>query len=85
MIEPFQAHPRIHWVEGQAYNLMPDGSRKSFAPLISPGYVKPETINDYYLAHTKMPLLPAGLTVRTTTARALGGWVATPYGEDTDC
>ncbi|AHH94583.1 glycosyltransferase family 2 protein [Kutzneria viridogrisea] len=79
----FERHPEIHWFAGQADNLMPDGSRVAFDPISPTGPVAPGAVNDYLLSTDRAPFLPNTLAVRTTTLRALGGWSATPNGEDT--
>ncbi|MEU4218745.1 glycosyltransferase family A protein [Actinoplanes sp. NPDC026623] len=81
-IEAFAAHPRIHWVTGQAYDLLPDSSRRSFPAPLEPGLIEPGVMTQLVL-DTGKPAAPcAGLTARTDTVRAFGGWVATARGGD---
>lgn len=81
-IEAFEADPRIGWVAAQAYDLLPDGGRVAVPPLIPPGYLEPGAVNDYLLAHGRLPFIPAGMTLRTDITRAVGGWAANPRAEE---
>lgn len=87
-IKAFQDLPGIHWVATQADDLLPDGSRKAFDPLISPGHLKAGEVNDYVLAHIddrgmgRWPFHHGCMTMRADTVRALGGWAAIPRSED---
>jgi glycosyltransferase involved in cell wall biosynthesis len=82
VIAAFQRHPEIQWVVGQADNLMPDGSRVAFDPISPTGYIEAGAVTRYVREHGRTPFHPAGLTLRTTIARALGGWAALPRAED---
>lgn len=82
VITAFERHPDIGWVAGQADNLLPDGSRVAFDPISPTGRVEAGAVSDYVLAHGRGPFHPAGLTVRTDLARAVGGWAALPRAED---
>lgn len=81
-IETFDAYPQIHWVAGQADDLLPGPTRLPFPPMIRPGYIQAGEINSMILDHGQTPVLCAGLTMRTNTVRALGGWVAVPRSDD---
>ncbi|HEV7899623.1 MAG TPA: glycosyltransferase family A protein [Planosporangium sp.] len=81
-IEAFDAHPHIHWVAGQADDLLPDSSRLPFPPMMAAGLIEPGVITTLIIEQGLTPVLCAGLTIRTETARALGGWVAAPRSED---
>jgi glycosyltransferase involved in cell wall biosynthesis len=81
-VEAFGAHPRIHWVSGQADDLLPDSSRLSFLPLLEPGVIEPGVLTQLVLDGGRPAAPCAGLTARTDTVRAFGGWVATPRGGD---
>jgi glycosyltransferase involved in cell wall biosynthesis len=81
-IEAFAAHPRIHWVTGQAHDLLPDSSRQAFAAPLEPGVIEPGVMTQLILDSGKPAAPCAGLTARTETVRAFGGWVATPRGGD---
>lgn len=81
-IEAFLAHPRVHWVAGRADDLLPDLTRVSFAPLVPTGLVEPGVINAYITEFERVPVHPAGLTMRPAIVRALGGWAANPRSED---
>lgn len=82
-IATFVERPEIHWAAGQADDLMPDGTRLSVRPEIPTGPVAPGVFGDFLIAHDRLPVHPAGVTARTATIRALGGWGAYPRGEDT--
>lgn len=81
-VEAFDAHPRIHWVTAQAHDLLPDSSRLSFPAPIEPGLIEPGELTRLILDSGKPAAPCAGLTARTGTVRAFGGWVATPRGGD---
>ncbi|UQU67542.1 glycosyltransferase [Couchioplanes caeruleus] len=73
----------IHWAVGQADDLMTDGRRVSWDPLIPTGIVKAGAVNNYAIEHGgNWPIHCAGLMLRTDTVRALGGWVGVPSDED---
>ncbi|MEV0081137.1 glycosyltransferase family A protein [Nocardia neocaledoniensis] len=81
-IEAFEARPQIHWVSGQADDLLPDGTRVPYPPLIGPGLIEPGVV-DRHMAEVGLPPIACpGLTMRTTTVRMLGGWAANPRWED---
>ncbi|CAM3252099.1 Glycosyl transferase [Stackebrandtia soli] len=74
---------RIGWAIGQADDLLPDGTRESFAPLIPLGLVSKGAVIDYAVANGgNFPLHCANLFARTPLIRALGGWAASPADED---
>jgi glycosyltransferase involved in cell wall biosynthesis len=79
----FDAHPRVHWVAGQADNLMPDGARVAFDPLRPPGPIEAGELNEFALVEGRVEILPHSLTFRTGIVRALSGWSAAVPGEDT--
>ncbi|HEY0499255.1 MAG TPA: glycosyltransferase family 2 protein [Kutzneria sp.] len=78
----FAAFPSVHWVAAQADDLLPDGERRPFALEYPAGYVEPGKINEFTLARGEPPIHCAGLTMRTRSVRALGGWAANPRSED---
>ncbi|MEU4239527.1 glycosyltransferase [Actinoplanes sp. NPDC026619] len=81
---PHFVNQPIHWGISQADDLMTDGSRVAWDPLIPVGLVKAGVINDYAIAHgANWPIHGAGLMLRTDTVRAFGGWAASPNDEDT--
>ena len=82
VIDAFETHPDIHWVATQADDLLPDGTRVAFDPVRTPGYVEAGFVTEHILEHGYSPFLQNGVAYRTATIRALGGWVATPHGED---
>jgi glycosyltransferase involved in cell wall biosynthesis len=81
-IKAFETHPEIHWVSAQAYDLMPDGTRVEFEPLITPGYVEVGVVGDYRAATGRYAFHQGGMMLRTAITRAVGGWVASPRAED---
>ena len=81
-ITAFMAHPDVHWVAGQADDLWPDGMRVSFPPVLPPGPLAAGVVSALLTEDQPLPIHPAGLTMRTATVRALGGWTASPRGED---
>lgn len=81
-IAAFVAHPDIHWVAGQADDLLPDGERVAFPPVLPPGRLAAGVVSALITEDRPLPVHPAGLTMRTATVRALGGWTASPRGED---
>jgi glycosyltransferase involved in cell wall biosynthesis len=76
-IEAFTAHPRIHWVSGR-----PALAHGSYFQLLPEGVHRPGVIGAYVREHRRAPIHCAGLTARTATVRALGGWCANPRAED---
>jgi glycosyltransferase involved in cell wall biosynthesis len=81
-VEAFQAHQTVHWVAAQADDLLPDDTRRAYQLRYPTGYVEPGKINDFTAEHGEPPIHCAGLTMRTSTVRALGGWAANPRSED---
>lgn len=82
-LEIFIEHPEIHWSAGTTENLRLDGTRDPYLP--SPlryGYVAPGELNRVMAEAGLCPIHCAGLTMRTNTLRAVGGWVGLPVGED---
>lgn len=82
VVEAIEKFPGIHWIATQADNLLPDGTRVSFEPISSTGYIEAGASGDFIVANDRAPFLLTGIAFRTSTLRALGGWVATPNGED---
>ena len=83
-INAFADNSEIHWVAAQADDLLLSGERVPFAAAIAVGPISPGVVNDYISAghDPYLPVHPAGLTIRTDTVRALGGWGAYPCAED---
>jgi hypothetical protein len=81
-IEAFERYPEIHWVAGQADDLMPDGTRVPYPLRFPAGPVEAGKLNEFTLEFGEPPVSCAGLTMRTATVRALGGWAANPCSED---
>jgi glycosyltransferase involved in cell wall biosynthesis len=78
----FAANPSVHWVATRPEYWMRDGSRLSYYLLLPEGIVRPGVVGDYLRMHRRCPIHCAGLTMRTTTVRAVGGWAANPRVED---
>lgn len=81
-IAAFADHPDVHWVAGQADDLLPTGERLSFPPVLPPGRIAAGVASALVAEDRPLPVHPAGLTMRTATVRALGGWTASPRGDD---
>ena len=83
-IEAFEDNPQIHWVAGQADDLLPNGQRRAFPLPIDPGLIGPGVVSNYILAGNQpyLPIHTAGITIRTATTRGLGGWGSYPRGAD---
>jgi len=82
LIPLFLEHP-IHWAVGQADDLLPDGTRRSYRSALPYGAIAPGLVNQWATAHeANWPIHCAGLMLRTTTLRALGGWIAAPSDDD---
>lgn len=83
LITALTASPSAHWAVGQADDLLPDGSRKSFPPDLPFGLVPAGQVNEWAAQHGgNWPIHCAGVMYRTTSVRALGGWAAVPFDED---
>lgn len=83
LIDIFESHLNVHWGIGQADDLLPDGSRKSFPPDLPFGIVRAGAVNAWANEHGgNWPIHCAGVMYRTASIRALGGWAATPADDD---
>lgn len=75
--------PSIHWVVGQADDLLDDGTRLTYESALPFGPIKPGDVNDWAMEHGgNWPIHCAGLTMRTHLVRAFGGWSAAPVDDD---
>lgn len=82
LIPRFALNP-IHWSVGQADDLMPDGQRITWKSALPHGLLSAGTVNAWAADHgANWPIHCAGLMMRTTSLRALGGWVGIPSDED---
>lgn len=82
LISRFRDH-RIAWAIGQADDLMPDGRRLSWESALPYGIVEPGIVNNVAIEHEgNWPVHCAGLMIRTSVLRALGGWASAPTDED---
>lgn len=74
---------RIHWAVGQADDLLPDGTRVSWESALPYGRIPAGTVNAWAESHRgNWPIHGAGLMLRSTSLRALGGWAGLPVDED---
>lgn len=74
---------RIHWAVGQADDLMPDGTRIAWESALPYGTISAGTVNAWAESHGgNWPIHCAGLMLRTTALRAVGGWTGLPSDED---
>jgi glycosyltransferase involved in cell wall biosynthesis len=77
------ADPSVHWAVGQADDLMPDGTRKSFPTKFPFGSVPAGAANAWAVDHdANWPIHCAGLMMRTASLQALGGWAAMSADDD---
>ncbi|MGW4635533.1 glycosyltransferase family 2 protein [Nocardia sp. NPDC004415] len=77
--------PGIHWALGQADDLLPDGTRKSFPPYegLPFGRVPAGAVNNWAIeSGGSWPVHCAGLMLRSTTVRVMGGWGGVPTNDD---
>ncbi|WP_433465373.1 glycosyltransferase family 2 protein [Spirillospora sp. CA-128828] len=73
----------IHWAVGQADDLMPDGSRVPWPSALPYGRIAAGMVNEWAEEHgANWPIHCAGLMLRVTPLRALGGWIDLPFDED---
>ncbi|MFB9904576.1 glycosyltransferase family 2 protein [Allokutzneria oryzae] len=74
---------RVHWAVGQADDLLPDGKRVSWESALPYGLVSAGEVNKWAEKHEgNWPIHCAGLALRATSLRAIGGWVGLPSDED---
>lgn len=82
LIPRFEEH-QIHWAIGQADDIMTDGQRRSFPPLIRFGLMKAGDVNQWATEHGgNWPIHGAALMMRAASWRALGGWTGIPYDDE---
>lgn len=82
LIPLFDGTP-IHWAVGQADDLMPDGRRIEWESALPYGTIAAGTVNAWAEAHeANWPIHCAGLMLRTTALRAVGGWIGLPADEE---
>jgi glycosyltransferase involved in cell wall biosynthesis len=73
----------IHWIVGQADDLLPDGTRRTYESALPFGRVAAGVVNSWAMDHNgNWPIHCAGLLLRTQLVRAVGGWVGTPVDDD---
>jgi glycosyltransferase involved in cell wall biosynthesis len=76
-IAAFAEHPEIHWVVAR-----PRMADAVYFQLLPEGVHVRGAIGAYVQEHRRAPVHCAGLTARTATVRAVGGWCANPRAED---
>jgi glycosyltransferase involved in cell wall biosynthesis len=82
LIPKFQDE-RIHWAVGQADDLRPDGTRVHWESALPYGTIPAGAVNVWAESHGgNWPIHGAGLMLRSTSLRALGGWAGLPVDED---
>lgn len=75
--------PSIHWVVGQADDLLPDGTRREYESALPFGRVAAGAVNTWAIEHGgNWPIHCAGLLMRTQLVRACGGWGGVPVDDD---
>ncbi len=82
LVPRFDDNP-IHWAIGQADDLTPDGQRMPYESALPYGLLAAGQVNEWAGEQGgNWPIHCAGLTMRTASVRALGGWVASPADDD---
>ncbi|MGL5824791.1 MAG: glycosyltransferase family 2 protein [Nocardioides sp.] len=80
---PLFDEPMIQWATGRADDLHVDGSRRPYASSFPHGVIPAGHVNQWARDHDgNWPIHCANLMMRTSTVRALGGWVASPTDDD---
>lgn len=73
----------IHWAVGQADDLMPDGTRIPWDSALPYGVIPAGMVNQWARVRKgNWPVHCAGLTIRTASLRAIGGWSGVPAEDD---
>lgn len=81
---PLFEDEQIHWAVGQADDLMPDETRIPWESALPYGTIPAGIVNTWAEAHGgNWPIHCAGLMMRSSSLRAVGGWVGLPGDEDT--
>jgi glycosyltransferase involved in cell wall biosynthesis len=81
-LAPHFDDPATHWAVAQADDLNPDGTRTTWSSVLPPGVIEPGLANSVAIERGGNWVVHcAGLMLRTTVLRALGGWV-TGWGDD---
>lgn len=81
-LRAFDDHEHAAWVAGRAADLLPDGSTRLVEVDLPTGIITPGTLVDSWSKTGIFPVHTAGVALRTTIARAFGGWAALPRSED---
>lgn len=80
---PHFDNPSIHWVVGQADDLLSDGTRREYESALPFGHIQAGEVNTWAMNHGgNWPIHCAGLLLRTHLVRAFGGWGGTPVDDD---
>jgi glycosyltransferase involved in cell wall biosynthesis len=83
-IEMFQKHPNVAWVTSEASDVA-HGTIHPHPTPFPEGLVPIDGLRETWLRMPEKvpPVHPATLCVRTEHLRAMGGWMALPFSEDT--
>jgi glycosyltransferase involved in cell wall biosynthesis len=80
------AHPCAVWIAARAHDIHEEGQDQElveFPDYLPEGLISPQEFRSCWDASgLTFPFHPAGAGMRTDAARALGGYAATPFGED---
>ena len=75
LLDALRADVSLGWAVGQADDLLPDGSMRSFPPPLT-GRVETGGLAFEWARLDRLPVHTVGFLMRTELARALGGWAA---------
>ena len=81
-INLFTTYPDIQWSVTQPNELLPDNSQVPYRSTLAFGAVPPGSLNRNMAKYGRCPVHCAGLMMRVDVARAFGGWMGLPVGED---
>lgn len=74
---------RVHWAIGEADDLHPDGTRHPYASSFPHGTIHAGQVNRWARENGgNWPIHCANLMMRTSSVRAMGGWIASPADDD---
>jgi glycosyltransferase involved in cell wall biosynthesis len=81
-LSTFEKHPQAVWVAARAADLLPDGSKRLVEVDFPTGVVECGALVRAWRATGRFPVHCAGVGLKTSVARAFGGWAALPRSED---
>lgn len=84
-IETFLRHPEIAWATSEAADITAQGELRPHGSPFREGPVPVNGLSELWLrAPEKVPPVhPATMCLKTDVLRAMGGWMALPFSEDT--